>query len=306
MKVLYNEQTVSTSGDRYMDLAGLPMINSVPLIGNKTSSELNMYTKNEVDNMVSSMQAVQVVEILPALPDPCTLYYVGTEAPYQVVFFDKNRVRHDMGESSVDLSVFQKIVDAALKTTAKNVVGAINEIDTDVGNVATLKTTNKIVVPAINELYDRQGNVGSLTTTNKTNLVSAVNELDKEVGDISKLKTSVKTNLVDAVNTLKVNNDVSYFYVPDRAHLNEGFAKIVENYKKNIITYLKYSTWILTPSEINVTFDSSGNMTKHKIALFSNSYDADYSSGIKYSPTFYLCFSQGDSTFSPELIEYKY
>lgn len=303
MKVLYNEQTVSTSGDRYMDLAGLPMINSVPLIGNKTSSELNMYTKNEIDSMVSSMQAVQVVEILPALPDPCTLYYVGTEAPYQVVFFDKNRVRHDMGESSVDLSVFQKIVDATLKTTSKNVVGAINEIDTDVGNVATLKTTNKIVVPGINELYDRQGNVGSLTTTNKTNLVSAINELDKEVGDISKLKTSVKTNLVDAVNTLKTNSGVTYITVANRSYLKEGFAKIVENYKKDIITYMHFGSWIFTPTEINLTFDSSGNMTSHKIVLLSNTYEKV--SGT-FVPAMYLCYSQGGSTFDDRLEKYLY
>ena len=90
---------------------------------------------------------------------------------------------------------------SALTTTANNLVGAINELDVDVGTPASLATSYKTnLVGAINELDTDLGAPASLTTTSKTNLVSAINELDAEHGTLSTLKTTHKTTLVGSLN----------------------------------------------------------------------------------------------------------
>lgn len=79
--------------------------------------------------------------------------------------------------------------DNALTTSDKTIVGAINELDGDVGDLALLFTNEGIenLVDAINEVNnkanaaqstaDNIGDVATLTTTNKTSLVGAVNEV---------------------------------------------------------------------------------------------------------------------------------
>ena len=90
---------------------------------------------------------------------------------------------------------------SALTTTANNLVGAINELDVDVGTPASLTTSYKTnLVGAINELDTDLGAPASLTTTAKTNLVSAINELDAEHGTLSSLNTTHKATLVGSLN----------------------------------------------------------------------------------------------------------
>jgi hypothetical protein len=77
---------------------------------------------------------------------------------------------------------------AALTTTAKTVVGAINELDSDIAAEVTRASTV-------------EGNLSSLSTANKTNLVSAINsEVTRAVNAENSLSTAVATRL-NNINT---------------------------------------------------------------------------------------------------------
>jgi hypothetical protein len=56
-----------------------------------------------------------------------------------------------------------------------------NTISTTLGDPATLTTTATDVVGAINELDNEQGDLTTLSTTNKANLVSAINEIKTDL-----------------------------------------------------------------------------------------------------------------------------
>ena len=87
-----------------------------------------------------------------------------------------------------------EIGDRANLTTNvdSDIVGAINSLDSDIGTLSSLATSAKTVVGAINENHTQLDNVdsdvgtlSSLTTTDKSTVVAAVNELDAELGTIS-------------------------------------------------------------------------------------------------------------------------
>lgn len=181
-KIIVNGQVVAHSSNSYnnLDEVTLPMINSAKLIGNLTSSELNMYTKAEVEKLVASARSVKLVENYPSSPSAGILYYVGTEAPYQVCTYSTDTLaRIDLGSTETDLSEYVKLIpshkdetgkviyevghnegiDDGRELVAHSVTGIINEIDTalqDRVNVLEndLTTENKKVVEAINELKD--------------------------------------------------------------------------------------------------------------------------------------------------------
>ena len=90
--------------------------------------------------------------------------------------------------------VSDEIGDRANLTTNvdSDIVGAINSLDSDIGTLSSLATSAKTVVGAINENHTQLDNVdsdvgtlSSLTTTDKSTVVAAVNELDAELGTIS-------------------------------------------------------------------------------------------------------------------------
>lgn len=115
----------------YNDLANKPKINSVELTGDKTSSQLNMYDKDEVDRLIAQGRSVKLsVSYPPANPVANTLYYCyqGQDLPYKVVMYDSTLEMMDMGTTSVDLSGYQLKEDENLTTESKSIVGAINEV----------------------------------------------------------------------------------------------------------------------------------------------------------------------------------
>ena len=81
--------------------------------------------------------------------------------------------------------------DATLNTTNKTVIGAINEVNANIGdkqNITdnSLETTNKTVIGAINEVNANIGDKqnitdNSLETTNKT-VIGAINEINANIG----------------------------------------------------------------------------------------------------------------------------
>ena len=120
----------------YLDLQNKPAINSQVLTGNKLSSDLNMYTSNEIDNMLASMRSVKVVTSLPAAPVANTMYYLGpidSEGTYHIYLYDSVLTQIDLGTSKdsvytggtgIDIDankvVSVKIDNASIKTNSSN------------------------------------------------------------------------------------------------------------------------------------------------------------------------------------------
>lgn len=138
-----------------------PLINSVVLEGNRTAQELNLMTQDEIRQLIAQSRDVKRSNDYPLTPQENVIYYVGTTTPYNVCMYAKdendNLVRIDMGTTNVDIDSKQDITDNNLGTTSKNIVGAINEVFTEVNKKQNtlddnLLTTNKSIVPAINEI----------------------------------------------------------------------------------------------------------------------------------------------------------
>ena len=104
------------------------------------------------------------------------------------------------------------IVDTIIKdldqlTTADStsIVNAINELDSDVGNLGNLSANiadHTSLVAALNETKDIIiGVLSQLTTTSKSSIVAAINEIrDVTIGNLLNLTTQNKANLVNAKN----------------------------------------------------------------------------------------------------------
>ena len=60
-----------------------------------------------------------------------------------------------------------------------------NTISSNLGDVDSLTTTSSTVIGAINELDDEQGELTNLTTANKSNLVNAVNEIKTDFDNLT-------------------------------------------------------------------------------------------------------------------------
>ena len=85
-------------------------------------------------------------------------------------------------------------------TTDHTIIGAINEINANVGSLSSLSTS----INTINELL---GN-GTPTTTDHT-IIGAINEINANVGSLSSLSTTDKTSIVAAINevTSSISNN---------------------------------------------------------------------------------------------------
>lgn len=81
-KIVINDQVVMQVATSYRELIEKPMINSVELEGNKTSSELGMYTSSEIDHMLAQMRSVKISETdPPENPEAGVLYYCDKHDP---------------------------------------------------------------------------------------------------------------------------------------------------------------------------------------------------------------------------------
>ena len=163
--------------DSYLDLADKPSINGQILTGNKVSSDLNMYTSDEVDNIIASMRAIKVVTALPAAPQVNTMYYVGpdSEGVYMVYLYDSLLNRIDLGPS------VQKLY------TAGNAIG-INETTSTISvkyDDDTIKTNTN------NELYVKKLDT---TLTKGANTTDAVKAVWVENGDVKEHTVDSGTN----------------------------------------------------------------------------------------------------------------
>ena len=104
--------------------------------------------------------------------------------------------------------IHQTIKTRLNKTNNIKIVEAINDIQTQIGDLNSLNTSEKLsLIGAVNELKSNIGVINNLTTDVKTSLVGAINELDthidsnsQNIGNLSELNTTDKSDLVSAVN----------------------------------------------------------------------------------------------------------
>ncbi len=103
---------------------------------------------------------------------------------------ERNTTGNALNSLSTDLRILDSDVGSSrakttLTTTAKTILGAINELDAELGDSAF--STSKFsggsgtLVQAVNFLDSDLGNKDSLSTTSKLSLVSAINELNTAV-----------------------------------------------------------------------------------------------------------------------------
>jgi hypothetical protein len=87
-----------------------------------------------------------------------------------------------------------------IKVVSTNVIDAVNEVQDDIGDIATLAAgipSKADVVDAINSFKGEVGNAVDLNTTAQV-VVTAINEHETDIGDMS--LTTTATDLTDAIN----------------------------------------------------------------------------------------------------------
>lgn len=133
------------------------------------------------------------------------------------------------------------ITSAAMGTTASTVSGAIAEISDDLYTSTTASfdgLTAKHFKGAVEEIVDELGQVTSLTTTAST-AVGAINELDAEIGALSgKNSGIVATTIVGMINEL--DNEKVYLTNITRQDLYTDL-KVTDNHKLTVTGTLDIS-----------------------------------------------------------------
>ena len=168
--------------------------------------------------------------------------YIGTDKPTYLVDYNQDMSKIDAGiygaKSKADNNETSIGTLSSLQTTEKsNLVGAVNEVNTNSTNNAT-----------------HIGTLSNLTTTEKSNLVGAVNEVKTEadgnkndIGLLVNLNTTDKSNLVSAVNEVKTEADGN----------KTDIASIVQFLNMNTFNY--YNGGNMTSS--NGTINVASNIT---------------------------------------------
>lgn len=163
----------------------------------------------------------------------------------------------------------------SLKTNAKNIVDAINEvgsgIPTDItsiiGDVKQLKTNAKVIVPAINEVKDgldslkvSVGDSSQLQTTAK-NIVPAINEVNIKSNTAVATANSVK-GVAD--NALNIANTASS--TASGAKITADAAKLDIGTKSSLTTYNK-TNLVGAINEVNAKTKSIDSITDGTASL---------------------------------------
>lgn len=138
MKVIYNDKEVANTTLNYNQLLNKPLLNSRELVGNVSLSDINVYDKNAVDNLIASTRSVKAVTSLPSPLVENTMYYVGPDADdnYHVYLVDSALTLIDLGMAkdaglykngvAIDIDTDNKInVQLDYTTTSVNSEGKI-------------------------------------------------------------------------------------------------------------------------------------------------------------------------------------
>lgn len=163
--VVYDDEIdPSSTAINYNDLENKPQINGQVLTGNKPLSSLNIYSKEEVKNLIAAGRSIIVTETKPASPSPNTLYYVetSTQSVYHVYLYDSNTQEADLGLSTIDLS------DYYTKTQADN---KFEILTNKVNTITSASTTDEY--PSAKGVYDYAAPYGSVANMTAGNTSSS-------------------------------------------------------------------------------------------------------------------------------------
>ena len=150
--------------------------------------------------------------------------YIATDKPTYLVDYNGDMLK-------IDTAIYNAMSKATdnetnigtmnnLNTTEKgSLVGAINEVNTQVGTNTSNISQNTIDISANST---KIGSLVDLSTNYKTNLVGAVNEVNSKVGTLSSLDTTEKTNLVGAINEVLNYFNLDTFEAPTNVTTNIG------------------------------------------------------------------------------------
>ena len=145
MKIVYNSKEIMNHTNDYNGLLNRPMINSVTLEGVKTISDINAYTKEQVDELIGNSRSIEIVTALPTNLIENTLYYVGPDANdfYDVYLVDEVRNVFNIGTSQfgeyfagtgIDIDddnyITAKIDNKTITVDSENNLHAVLDIDT--------------------------------------------------------------------------------------------------------------------------------------------------------------------------------
>ena len=196
---------VATSG-AYSDLSGTPSLGTLASKSTITSADITDGTIAEADlNTTINASLDKADSALQKATADAAYAVKSTETTASTAASNAQKALADIGTKS------------ELTTTNRdNLVGAINELDAAMNDMATNDTIQGIQTD-LTELEGKVdtntthiGTVGNLSTTAKTNLVSAVNEVktqaDKGVSDAAAAKSTADTAKSTADSALATAN----------------------------------------------------------------------------------------------------
>lgn len=151
------------------------------------------------------------------------------------------------GNNTSDITTIQGQITTLQTTVGTHttqigtISGNINTINSLIGN-GTPTTTDQTIIGAINELHANQGDLTTLTTTDKTSLVAAINEVAGGGGSVAASAVSYDntvsglsaTDVQDAIDEL-AQGGASYLY-PDYANLAADGNGTVTNTETSVHT----------------------------------------------------------------------
>ena len=175
---------VATSG-AYDDLSGTPSLGTLASKSTITSADITDGTIAEGDLNASINASLDKADTALQKTAADAAYAVkSTETTASTAASDAQKALTDIGTKS------------ALTTTNKdNLVGAINELDAAMNDMATNETIQGIQT----DLTELEGKVDTNTTNIETNTT--------HIGTVGSLSTNTKTDLVSAVNEVKTQAD---------------------------------------------------------------------------------------------------
>ena len=149
--------------------------------------------------------------------------FIGTDKPAWLVDWNSAMTDIDAAIKGVDTDVQGAIVDisglsstvASHTSTLSTISGQITVITTNLntatGNINTINsptTTDQTLIGAINELHANQGDLSQLQTTDKSSLVAAINEILGGGGGIISASVVSYNNTVSGLTASNVQNAI--------------------------------------------------------------------------------------------------
>ena len=217
--------------------------------------------------------------------------YVGSDKPTYLVDYNSDMAAIDSGiyaaKNEADNNTTSIGTLSSLKTTEKsNLVGSINEVNTQVGtntgNIGTLQTS----------VAANTGNIGTmanLDTTDKTSLVNAINEI------VNKFNFSYKTLTISSSDPTVILDNVNL----NSAYNSDGsIGKIYGTFNTSSSASSGYVTTTVTTSDTGLRPDSAITINGVLFQIYSRSGDPTFTGRYSYTRSFTL---NTNGTISMEL-----